>query len=534
MMSKMDKNELLNQLQKHSRIMELHFKDMCEFEFTVQEGELYILNCRIGKRRGTAAIRIASDLYLEGIIDASIMLERIEPENIHDELSPIIKVGTEVQKISEGLAVSSGADFGYVALSRNAASEILKANMPIVYFREEVSPDDIDTILRASAVITTTGGMTSHAAVVCRQMLKPCVVGLNAKISYTLGAIVTKTHKIFERDCVTVDGTNGILYKGKAKFRDIDWRTNWRLRFIKAVIDVLLTNKTIPDDRIGTSWYIRDMLVHRIPLKEVPRSLGKIKEWPKIENCNDSYLAFKKLSKKERRYLISEIMNYKKIKNNSDLTHIWKGLRLCLFRLLSKHVGISRHYKFYRPIFDPKQTVYTKAELNHPWIDDNSRVQIIGEEYFSINYFVPEYIDIYNIRIYAAVICHNTQDLWIIDQTNPKGEKLLVGSQLLVALKIMVNNSIVNQIDIPSFYNYFRRKEYFWSWYNKNRISRQQIIEYLCNLHKNGVKNNRLHRLCLEAKLVSKQSELTKLGMSFIRETEIEHRLYDDKFSIGE
>jgi hypothetical protein len=152
---------------------------------------------------------------------------------------------------------------------------------------------------------------------------------------------------------------------------------------------------------------------------------------------------------------------------------------------------------------------------SHPWGCPNGhRVQLVGEEFFSINYHVPELIDIATIRLYWAVECESPAALWRIDRTNPAGERLLEGSADVKALKIVVNDATVPQNLLPAVYNLLRRREYFWNWYGGNKISRREIVDGM----KKGspVFRRRARELAVQAGLISKTGVITFLGESLL------------------
>lgn len=219
------KNEMpavYEQLLNVAKTLENHYKDMQDIEFTVQEGKLYMLQTRSGKRTPQAAIKIAVDLCEEGIIDKETALMRVEPEQISMVMHRQIDPNSKYQVIAKGLAASPGAGMGEVVFDADEAEKLAhEEGRKVILVRPETTPDDIHGLAAAEAVLTSRGGMTSHAAVVARGMGKPAICGCESiKIDldrelFTVGDITVK-----KGDIITVDGTTGNVILGEVNFVD--------------------------------------------------------------------------------------------------------------------------------------------------------------------------------------------------------------------------------------------------------------------------------------------------------------------------
>ena len=157
--------------------LEAHYRDMQDIEFTVEEGTLYILQTRTGKRTATAALRIAVEMAAEGVISREEAVARIDPGQLDQLLHPMLDPAAEVEVAARGLNASPGAASGEIVLDADTAAERGKAGDAVILVRWETTPDDIHGLIEARGVLTAHGGMTSHAAVVARGMGKPCVAG---------------------------------------------------------------------------------------------------------------------------------------------------------------------------------------------------------------------------------------------------------------------------------------------------------------------------------------------------------------------
>ncbi|TAM82666.1 MAG: pyruvate, phosphate dikinase [Acidobacteria bacterium] len=208
--------EVYGQLREITSRLEHHYKDVQDFEFTIQEGKLYMLQTRTGKRTGKAAVKIAVDLVEEGIITSNEALMRVDPDQLNQLLHPILDESKPLKVIASGLPASPGAAVGRIVFTAEDAVEKGKQH-PVILVRAETVPDDIHGMEVAAGILTSRGGMTSHAAVVTRGMGKCCVAGCAAaevdekKKQLRIGKLTLK-----EGDWVSLDGSTGRVILGKA------------------------------------------------------------------------------------------------------------------------------------------------------------------------------------------------------------------------------------------------------------------------------------------------------------------------------
>ncbi|MCQ2795223.1 MAG: pyruvate, phosphate dikinase [Bacilli bacterium] len=200
--------------------MESHYKDMQDMEFTVEDGKLYFLQTRNGKRTAGAALKIACDLVDEGVISKEEAVLRVEPNALNTLLHPGFDV-SELKKIKPavvGLPASPGAGVGKIAFTAEEAEERHKNGEKVVLCRAETSPEDIVGMVSSEAILTMRGGMTSHAAVVARGMGKCCVAGCsNAKIDEEKRTVTINGKKYTDKDTLSIDGSTGNVYVGAIK-----------------------------------------------------------------------------------------------------------------------------------------------------------------------------------------------------------------------------------------------------------------------------------------------------------------------------
>jgi pyruvate,orthophosphate dikinase len=201
---------------KTQRILEKHYRDMLDLEFTIQEGNLYMLQTRVGKRTGIAAVRIAVDMVREGLIDRKEAVKRVAPEQLSQYLYPIFE-STEEEKfpsVGKGLPAGPGAAAGRIALTPDRAVELKAKGERAILVRHETSPDDIHGMHAAEGFLTAKGGMTSHAAVVARQMGKVCIAGCDAVDVLPGGKVQFGTLILSEGEYISLNGFTGKVYVG--------------------------------------------------------------------------------------------------------------------------------------------------------------------------------------------------------------------------------------------------------------------------------------------------------------------------------
>ena len=214
--------EIFKQLNDIQQKLEDHYRDMQDMEFTVQEGKLWFLQTRNGKRTGTAMVKIAMDLMREGVIDEKTAIERCEPNKLDELLHPVFdKIALSKAKvISQGLPASPGAACGQIVFHADDAQEWHADGHKVVMVRIETSPEDLAGMSAAEGILTQRGGMTSHAAVVARGMGKCCVSGAGGiNIDYKTKTVEIDGKVYKEGDYISLNGTTGQVYEGEVPTR---------------------------------------------------------------------------------------------------------------------------------------------------------------------------------------------------------------------------------------------------------------------------------------------------------------------------
>jgi len=202
-------------LLKVRRILEEHYRDMQDIEFTVERGKLWMLQTRAGKRTAPAALKIAVSLVEDGVIGSDEAIRRIEPDSLDQLLHPMLDPAAKTAVLARGLPASPGAASGKVVFSADQAEAAASRGEAVILVRIETSPEDIHGMNAAKGILTARGGMTSHAAVVARGMGRPCVVGAgDLRIDYASGTMAVRNHIVRAGDPITINGSTGEIMAG--------------------------------------------------------------------------------------------------------------------------------------------------------------------------------------------------------------------------------------------------------------------------------------------------------------------------------
>lgn len=234
--------------------LEAHYKDMQDMEFTIQNGRLFMLQTRNGKRTAAAAVRIAIQLVGEGVIDRRTALNMVDPDSLDQLLHPMIDAEGELKVVATGLAASPGAAVGRVVFSAADAVAQAEAGEPVILVRQETSPEDINGMNVSQGILTARGGLTSHAAVVARQMGKCCVTGCSAlDVRADEKVMRVNGETVLEGDYISLNGTSGEVILGEAKLKQpelsgdfatlMEWADENRTLGIRANADTVTDSK---------------------------------------------------------------------------------------------------------------------------------------------------------------------------------------------------------------------------------------------------------------------------------------------------
>jgi pyruvate,orthophosphate dikinase len=235
--------------------LEKHYHDMQDIEFTIEKGRLFMLQCRVGKRNGPAAVRMAVDMVKEKLITKETAVMRVTPNQLDELLHPIIDPKVELTKkpVAKGLPAGPGGASGQIVFSAHDAVEWAKQGKKVILVREETNPEDVEGMRAAEAILTARGGMTSHAALVARGWGKCCIVGCGAiEIDYDKKELTASGFTAQEGDWITLNGTKGNVYEGKLPMMEASSENQLLAQFLKMCDAVkrlgVRTNADTPDD----------------------------------------------------------------------------------------------------------------------------------------------------------------------------------------------------------------------------------------------------------------------------------------------
>jgi pyruvate,orthophosphate dikinase len=249
--------KIYNELDGIKSRLEKHYRDMQDIEFTIEKGKLFMLQCRVGKRNGVSAVRMAVDMYKEKLIDADTAVMRVPPIQLVELLLPMLDPKAELGNapIAKGLPAGPGGAIGRAVFTSKDAVEWAAKGEKVILVREETSPEDVDGMHKAQAILTSKGGMTSHAALVARGWGKCCIVGCaELEIGEDGRSFETKKGTVIkEGEWLSLNGTKGTVYKGKLPLVDVDLDHNKAYTELMKLVDKarvlkVRTNADTPKD----------------------------------------------------------------------------------------------------------------------------------------------------------------------------------------------------------------------------------------------------------------------------------------------
>ncbi len=235
--------------------LEKHYRDMQDIEFTIEKGRLFMLQCRVGKRNGPAAVRMAMDMIKEKLIKKEEAVMRVTPSQLDELLHPIIdpKAESATKPLVKGLPAGPGGANGQIVFTAAEAVIWAKEGKNVILVREETNPEDVEGMRAAQAILTARGGMTSHAALVARGWGKCCIVGCSAiHVDLAAKKMMIDGKALKEGDWITLNGTKGIVYEGKLPMMDASEENSILMDFLKICAEIkelgIRTNADTPED----------------------------------------------------------------------------------------------------------------------------------------------------------------------------------------------------------------------------------------------------------------------------------------------
>lgn len=496
-------NELIvSQLHKHSLILEKYFHDIVEMEFVLENGKLYILSASPSKCSRIAKVNIAVDMFCEGTITPFEIIKKIPYNDLAYLLDETHLVDSKsLSKITSGIPAGIGSAAAISCSSYGDALNLIEQQEPFIYCVFELAPYDIDILESrfCQGVIAFRGGISSHAAVVCRSLELPCITGIADQD--------VLMENISNHKALTIDGTDGTIYAGIGQLEKNNVHRP-EIQMLYKLLRLMIKNNIVNSEITPPLWRLWDVFMgHRYN-----QSITK-KQF--VERSSHKNISFHHPSQEE----ISKICTDLTCVNNSHI--LIEDLIQYLINALSSNVPLGSHYLYLKPLLDPMKTITTDSFIKND-CKYSRYTQLTGIEFHHINRYIDYLIDIYSIKIYYLSSIETDyeidkqpliSDLNFLDYTNPKGESIIINTYHADRLAIYINNILVSQNDLTIIYHFLRRRQYHFTWYEENNVSSREIRNYLES--QNLTSNLHLYGLCQQLQFVD-NFRITKLGISYI------------------
>lgn len=505
---------LIEELKKCSEILELYYKDMVDIDFVVENKKLYILSARPGKRTPIANLKILMSMFCEEKLNAEDVINRLPYQQLETILNSKVIINAEdLNLLTQGLSASSGVCAAIGCFTHQEAESLIANEESFIYCCLELSPEDIGIITSpyCKGVVSARGGMTSHAAVVCRGLQLPCVAGTNDFDE------LKKEIKYCNNE-LTIDGSNGKVYAGLAAIKNNNLDLQ-EIIMLRKLLQTITKYNMITSEKSFLVWRLWNVLI-------LNRRYARRDNQKRIVYKN-TYISFKQPTKNEQEYIDSQL---EYIENGGILI---EDLIDFLQSQLSANVSLGCHYRYMRPLLDPLNSMTFNEHHKTTPQGVPCGLQLTGLEFFNINKFVNCLIDIYSIKIYfttaffrdefSAENSNEYSPLNYLDYTNPNGESLIINAYDVDKVAIFINDVLIPLEKLPLVYHFIRKRQYFWNWYEENNVSRKEIIDYLkSNVFNTEIQHSKNYYLCEELNLI-KNNELTLAGRSLIGEDEMKN-----------
>jgi phosphohistidine swiveling domain-containing protein len=501
-MSNININDIIvAEMQKCAPILEACLHGMADVEFTVENGKFWLLHMRKGRCVPLTKLKVAISMFCDEIISADEVIEELSYKDIESVLTRGTLINTEkLALIASGVPASAGVASATIAFSCEEAETFIARQEEFILCRSEVQPSDIPVIKTGYClgVIATHGGAASHAALVCRYHGLPCVSGF--------GDIKQITRGLQSCNQITIDGHFGKIYAGTGKIKE----DNYKLPEVKMLCELLklkIKYNAVNSRIAPLVWRLWDVIV-------LKRRYGGFNNMKRHVSKNSiGYKSFTQPS----RGTIADIRTRLVAVENGNL--IVEDLIDFLRSHLSAQVQIGKHYLYVRPLLDPMENMDANDAGHY---SEPAGSQLTGLEFFNINQYIDFLIDIRSIKIYFSTefdYYENADDklfpLNYLDYTNPGGESVIINTYNATGVSVYLNDVLVPVNDLAMVYHVLRRRAYHWRWHKENRVTKNEIVQYLESQAYLNDWHSKLFYLCEEMNLIEDMNP-TQTGLSLI------------------
>jgi len=510
--------EVYNQLELLGHKLERYYQDVQDLEFVIERGMLWLLQTRAARptATGRANLRFAIDFLDENLISEREAIFWVKPYDLEQILVLKLPPHLDKQPIVCGVDASPGATSGIAVFDADTAESLGSAGKKVVLIRHDLTPDDIHGVNSAQGIISSRESSTSHAALICRGMGKPCVASETIQIDYAQKLFSVSGKVVREGDVITIDGTSGTVYIGEIPLVKVNIQdAPCLMRYASLVYDV--NPDDYVEDGVGTLWQLRDAIRD----KSVPRFPGHTSQLS--ESSTESTIS--KID--DERYVsfiqppdvvILDVLNTMHRDYDSDTEIVAWGIMDNLMRLLHNEVGIGNHHFAIRPLTDPERSFINREVQSVVLNSSESPYQFIGIEFFAINRFLRNYLPWGCVQWWGLVELWEPTQFWRLDKINPQGESLVTGECDLVGFTVTLNGKCLTTMETREFYNELRKREYGWNWYKENNTSWREIVGTLQRVQTGQPTNQNMLTKCQAVGLLTQDFQLSSVGYSLLCE----------------
>jgi phosphohistidine swiveling domain-containing protein len=510
--------KVYEELASIAQLLEQRYRDMQDFEFTLERGRVWLLGSRPAKRTAYAELRVALDLLDEGLITEQQVVLRISPQSLSIRFAPRLRTSGKTP-IAIGLPGSSGIAVGVLALTPEKALTLRKLGRQSIFVCYEGAPEYFDAMFESEGVVSLRGGMMGHAAVVCRGMGKPCVTGLaRASINHEDGVLSTSMSDVREGELITIDGNTGQIFSGP-----VELEATTPDEYVQRV-ETLVWCANASDyleEGLGLLWQLRDIIRDKGLQQTNPTSTTAYLS-PNSEKFlrSENYNSFAQPTASEINNITHAALHWK---GDEDTKSIAWSILYELQRQLQNAVGIGNHYLAIRPLNDPERTFVDQQHhslLPMETLNDDYRgsaCQLIGVEFFGISRFLRNLLPWSSLQWWGAVrVDASLLNAWELDRINPNGESLVSRSHDLVAFVVILDGQRLTVKDTRRWYQEFRERELGWAWYKENNLSFRSIVDSLRDIEIGATANDDEIGKLRTIGLVTEENALTSQGVSLL------------------